>query len=493
MARVRTSKHDVEPDLVPKKSNKKVKNTNGKPKKAKPKKVKKSKKKSKTFDKTSLPKDDSQINTKSKNKKTVTAKSKAAISVVNTKTPVVVSWLKRAGHNVLGVLDDVLKGSHHHILTKQLLMAGGALILAGYSWHLSDSAYHHNLKTASYDETIFSEHNTLSFSTSGTTVTSTKLYKSADGKTVYLPVLFANGSTAQMPRDASQLKTKIAYAGSVIESSKLSAEFVGYPAPSNGMFYVYVIHKPDPKYQNVSSSVTTTVTSNLTASSDRDTNGKLVKLQPDTLTFTVDFGSKKAVTLSSNDDDANIKSMYSKAVFEPLSKPILDSAKDALASNSALYNQSDALIETLTKSDIKVPSTPQYATRDEVGNFYNVNFKSSFIKGYFGKSDYDTLKRQYLTDGYTDVSSIFNAGMDSNILTDLTYSNGKAVPTSDEIVTTSASDLTRAWQSIIQNKSQAYVNYTQQLFGLQYQFDFNLTKGTIADNSHFTINSKDQQ
>lgn len=185
--------------------------------------------------------------------------------------------------------------------------------------------------------------------------------------------------------------------------------------------------------------------------------------------------------------------MYSKAVFEPLSKPILDSAKDALASNSALYNQSDALIETLTKSDIKVPSTPQYATRDEVGNFYNVNFKSSFIKGYFGKSDYDTLKRQYLTDGYTDVSSIFNAGMDSNILTDLTYSNGKAVPTSDEIVTTSASDLTRAWQSIIQNKSQAYVNYTQQLFGLQYQFDFNLTKGTIADNSHFTINSKDQQ
>lgn len=417
-------------------------------------------------------------------------KSKGTVDAVNKRTPAAISWLKRAGSNVIGVVDDIAKGSHHHILTKQLLMASGAILLMGYGWHLSNAAYHKNLKTASYDETIFNKHNVSSFTTSGTTVTSTKLYKSLDGKTTYLPLIFSNGTTAQMPRDATQMKTTIKYAGSIVESSKLSAEMVGYPGLNNDMFYVYIVHKPNNKYQNVSSQFTTTVTDNLTSSTTKDANGKVQKIEPDSLTFTVDLGSKKAENLKSNDDEANLKTMFSNTVFKENAKTIIDRANDTISSNAALYNQSDALLETLSKANVKVPSTPQFATRDEVGNVYNVNYKSNFVKGYFPQDSYDQLKRQYLSDGYTDMTSRFNIGMDSSILSNLTYTDGKQIPSSDSTTLTAARDLGNAWQTIISNKSQGYVSSAQQLFTLQYQYDFNLTKPTQSGNDHFKISAK---
>ena len=89
------------------------------------------------------------------------------------------------------------------------------------------------------------------------------------------------------------------------------------------------------------------------------------------------------------------------------------------------------------------------------------------------------------------MTSRFNVGMDGNLFSNLTYTDGKAVPTTDTSTLTSARDLGNAWQSIISNKSQTYVSSAQQLFSLQYQFDFNLTKATQTDNSSFAIKSKD--
>ena len=484
----RTSLHDKDLDIDDKSSSK-VKSKKVK----KVKKIPKDKAKKSTKKSTKNHKEPKAIVAKSdtKSEGKLSLKSKKLITNVNKQTPTVIRWLKRAGSNVLGVVDDVAKGSQHHILTKQLLMASGAVALMFFGWHLSSNAYHNNLKVASYDETIFNNHNTSSFSVSGTTVTSSKLYKSLDGKTTYLPLVFSNGSTAQMPRDASQMHTKIKYAGSIVESSKLNAEMVGYPGLNDDMFFVYVIHKPDDAYQNVSSQFTTTVVDNLTDSTSKDQSGKTVKVGRDELTFTVDLGSKKAESLKSNDDAANLKHMFANAVFSESEKSIIDQANDTITSNKALYNQSDALLEILSKANVKVPSVPQFATRDETGNVYGVDFKSNFIKGFFPKDSYDQLKRQYLSDGYADMTSRFNVGMDSNLFSNLTYTDGKAVPTTDNSTLTSARDLGNAWQSIISNKSQTYVSSAQQLFSLQYQFDFNLTKATQTDNSSFAIKSKD--
>lgn len=406
------------------------------------------------------------------------------------KTPRVIGWLKRTGSNILGVVDDVIKGSHHHILTKQLLMAGGAIVLALFSWNLSSGAYHKNLKVASYDETIFNNHNSLDFSTSGTSVTSSKLYKSADGKTAYLPLVFSNGTPAQMPLDASQMKTDIKYAGSVLESSKLSAEMVGLPALDSSMFYVYVIHKPDNKYANVSSTVTTTVTANLTQQTETDDSGKLKATQPDVLNFTVDLGSKKAKSMDSNDDTKNIKQIYSDVVFKDQISTIINDSQDALKANDSLYNQSVALLDTLNKADVKVPATPQFATKEESGNVYDVNFKSNLIKGYFSQDSYDSLKRQYLGQGYTDMSNRFNVGMDVNQMSNPQYNNGKTVPQSDTTSLNAMTSLSNAWSSIISNKSKAYVDGAQSLFTLQYQYDFNINKKSVADNEYFKFSAK---
>lgn len=406
------------------------------------------------------------------------------------KTPRVISWLKRTGTNILGVVDDVLKGSHHHILTKQLLMAGGAIVLALFSWNLSNGAYHKNLRVASYDETIFNNHNSLDFTTSGTSVESSKLYKSVDGKTVYLPLIFSNSSTAQMPLDASQMKTEITYAGSVLASSKLSGEMVGMPALDNRIFYVYVIHKPDDKYTNVSSRFKTTVTSNLTQQTETDDRGKLKTLKPDVLDFTVDLGSTKATKMGTNDDKENIRKIYSDVVFKDQVADIVNDANDTLKLNESLYNQSAALVDTLDKANVKIPAVPQFASKNEKGNVYDVNYSSNLIKGYFPKSSYETLKRQYLGQGYTDMSNRFNVGMNVNLMTNPEYKDGKLVPQSDTGSLTAATSLSNAWSSIISNKSKAYVDDAQNLFTLQYQFDFNVNKTSVADNSYFKFSAK---
>lgn len=406
------------------------------------------------------------------------------------KTPRVISWLKRTGTNILGVVDDVLKGSHHHILTKQLLMAGGAIVLALFSWNLSNGAYHKNLRVASYDETIFNNHNSLDFTTSGTSVESSKLYKSADGKTAYLPLIFSNSSTAQMPLDASQMKTEIAYAGSILESSKLSGEMVGMPALDNSVFYVYVIHKPDNKYTNVSSRFKTTVTANLTQQTETDDSGKLKTLEPDVLDFTVDLGSTKAVKMRTNDDKENIRKIYSDFVFKDQVDDIVNDANDTLKLNESLYNQSAALVDTLDKANVKIPAVPQFASKDETGNVYDVDYSSNLIKGYFPKSSYETLKRQYLGQGYTDMSNRFNVGMNVNLMTNPEYKDGKLVPQSDTGSLNASTSLSNAWSSIISNKSKAYVDDAQNLFTLQYQFDFNVNKTSVADNSYFKFSAK---
>lgn len=428
-----------------------------------------------------------------KSEKTSSSKVDSVMKVAKSgyaKTPRLVGWFKRTGSNIMGVIDDVLKGSHHHILTKQLLMAGGAVLLALFSWNLSSNAYHKNLRVASYDETVFSNHNSLDFSTSGTSVESTKLYKSADGKTAYLPLKFSNSSTAQMPLNASQMKTEVKYAGSVLESSKLSGEMVGIPALDDSMFYVYVIHKPDNKFQNVSSHFRTQVTANLTTQTETDDDGNLKKLEPDVLDFTVDLGSNKATQMSSNDDDKNIQKIYADVVFNDQVKDIVDDANDALKSNESLYNQSDSLIETLKKADVKIPAIPQFASKDESGNIYDVNYDSNIIKGFFPNSSYDALKRQYLGSGYTDMSTRFNTGMDVNLMSNPEYQDGKLVPQSDSTSLSAATSLSNAWSSIITNKSKAYVDSAQNLFTLQYQYDFNVNKTSVADNNYFTFSAK---
>lgn len=487
-----TAESKPKSSLKPKKSSKKKVD---KVKKSKPKKVKEKPVKKDKSNKKSKPKKVKEKPKKSlkKPKDSSESKLKNVVGIAKqgySKTPRVIGWLKRTGTNILGVVDDVLKGSHHHILTKQLLMAGGAIFLALFSWNLSNGAYHKNLRIASYDETVFSNHNSLEFTSSGTSVESSKLYKSEDGKTVYLPLIFSNSSTAQMPLDASQMKTKISYAGSVLESSKLSGEMVGIPSLDNSMFYVYVIHKPDNKYTNVSSTFNTTVTANLTQQSETDDSGKLKKVEPDVLSFTVDLGSSKASKMSSNDDKDNIRKIYSDFVFKKQVNDIIDDANTTLKSNQTLYNQSTALIDTLDKSGVKIPAVPQFASKDESGNVYSIDYSSNIRKGFFPKSSYETLKRQYLGQGYTDMSNRFNVGMNVDLLTNPEYQDGKTVPQSDSSSLNAASSLSTAWSSIISNKSKAYVDDAQSLFTLQYQYDFNVNKTSVADNDYFEFAAK---
>ena len=483
-----TKDSNVKSKTKTKKSVKKKREKSPKPIKEKP--VKKVKSKSKKSNKKVGKKPKDKLEKPSKSSKINMSSAVKFAKTGYAKTPRITGWLKRTGTNIIGVVDDVLKGSHHHILTKQLLMAGGAIMLALFSWNLSSNAYHKNLRVASYDETVFNNHNSLDFSTSGTSVTSSKLYKSADGKTAYLPLVFSNGSTAQMPLDSTQMKTEVKYAGSVLESSKLSGEMVGMPALDNSMFYVYVIHKPDDKYSNISSQFTTTVTANLTQQTETDDNGKLKDAEPDKLTFTVDLGSSKVSKMRSNNDQENIKEIYKKAVFSDKVDDLITSANDALTLNESLYNQADALMETLTKADVKVPAVPQFASKDESGNVYDVNYKSDLTKGYFPKASYESLKRQYLGQGYTDMTTRFNVGMDTTGLSNPEYKDGKAVPESDGTTLNAANSLSSAWSSIISNKSKAYVDTAQNLFTLQYQFDFNVNKTSVADNSHFEFSAK---
>lgn len=109
----RTSLYDKDLDIDDKSSSK-----------AKSKKVKKVKKspkdKAKKFTKKSTKnrKEPKAIVAKSdtKSEGKLSLKSKKLITNVNKQTPTIIRWLKRAGSNVLGVADDVAKGSQHHIL-----------------------------------------------------------------------------------------------------------------------------------------------------------------------------------------------------------------------------------------------------------------------------------------------------------------------------------------------------------------------------------------
>lgn len=451
-----------------------------KPKKTQSKKVKKSKKNTKSKrveNKQTEPTLDSDV---AKNNST---KIKDSAVKIYKSSPAVIEWFKRLGSNSLGVLDDISKGSNHYILTKQLLMVGAASIVMVFGWHLSTSKEAKVLKESSFNQTLLDGHGSLSFSRSGTVVTSSKVYKSSDGKTVYVPVTFENSTPAQMPLRPNQMKTQIQYAGSVIDSSKLSAEMVGYPALDGKLFYVYVVHKPDNEYTNVSSQFVTQVKQDLVTQS---TNPNDTSKAKDTLVFTVDLGAKNVTKLAGNDEDLHLKEIYENAIVKDKAKDLITASKVALDSNKPLYNQAKSLESTLTSSKVKLPTVPTYALEQNDGNIYGINFDSNFRKGFFPQSSYGPLKSQYLGSGYTQNSDQFSVGL-SAFSSQPQFTNNTDLTSADASLSASYQSLSSTYSQIITNKQTAYVSNAQQIFTLQYQFDTNLNEKQVADNDSFDI------
>lgn len=402
------------------------------------------------------------------------------------------SFLKRTYFSFLKVLTDVLNGSNHAILNKQLFLAFGACLIMLLGFTISSQTYLSNKKNEVYDETIYS--NNLEFSISKTKLEVDKIYQSNDKKTVFIPIVFNNGSMEKMPSLASEIDTDIQYGGSSIAGSQLKGSLYSYPGSGTTRLFIYAIKNSFDSFSNSSSKFTITVNkklvdldaseSNSSTEDGKSTSSDESVSDVDTASFLVNLGSSKVVKLNSNDVDDILTDIYAKAVYNPLFEPLKKQSEESLDKLPTLYNQAESAASLLNSNKVIVPTTPLYASSKESGNVYNIDYKSNFVSGFFPSTSYKLLSVLKKSNSSSDTFK-FNSGFPdtSNIL----YLDGTSVPNSDTSSTQALQNLTSTWSQITSIKQSVYYTNVLQIFDLQYGFNTGLSQRNFANNSYFTM------